>query len=80
MATKKKSETPDFETTLARLEEIVEKMESGGLTLAESIACFEEGTALVDTLTAMLAEAREKVLKLVPNGAGRMEPFDEEKR
>ena len=77
---KEKKETPDFETILARLEEIVEKMESGGLTLAETIACFEEATAHVGTLTAMLAEAREKVLKLVPDGAGRTEPFEEEDR
>ena len=36
-----------FEQAMARLEEITGNMESGKLTLDESIAAFEEGSKLV---------------------------------
>ena len=37
----------DFEQSLGRLEELVEAMESGDLSLEEMIKHFEEGTKLV---------------------------------
>ena len=60
-----------FEAVLKRLEKIVEKMESGGLGLEESMKLYEEGTKKIDILTSMLAEAREKVMKLVTNNEGK---------
>ena len=54
-----------FEEILIRLEEIVEKMEMGGESLEESMKLYEEGIKKTETLTAMLSEAREKVMKLV---------------
>ena len=39
---------PDFEAALARLEEIVERLDEGNLPLAESLALFKEGTARKD--------------------------------
>jgi exodeoxyribonuclease VII small subunit len=59
-----------FEPLLARLEEIVAKLESGGLTLAESLRFFEEGAGCVDRLTAMLGDVREHVMKLVTDDEG----------
>ena len=59
-----------FETTLKRLEEIVEKMESGGLGLEESMKLYEEGIKKIDMLTSMLAETRDKVMKLVTDSEG----------
>ena len=56
-----------FEVILKRLEEIVEKMESGGLGLEESMKLYEEGIKKIDILTSMLAESRDKVMKLVTN-------------
>lgn len=58
----------DFESLLARVEEIVKKMESGGMTLSESLELFEEGSRNLERLTSMLGAVREKVLLLV-NGA-----------
>ena len=57
-----KSAEKSFETTLKRLEEIVEKMESGGLGLEESMKLYEEGIKKIDMLTSMLAETRDKVM------------------
>ena len=80
MAGKPERQTEDFETALSRLEEIVAKIEGGGLTLNETMECFTEGMKRVDALSAMLAEARKTVMKLVPDGEGGMteQPFEEE--
>ena len=74
MADKKES----FETVLKRLEEIVEKMESGGLSLEESMALYEEGIEKSEKLNAMLSEARDRVMKLVTgkNSTHSLELFD----
>ena len=40
------SETPDFETALKRLEEIVKKLENGELSLDSALQLFEEGIKL----------------------------------
>ena len=57
MAAKKQS----FETSMARLEEIVRKMEQGETPLADSVALFEEGTKLAASLHKLLDEAEQKV-------------------
>jgi len=68
-----------FEALLKRLEEIVEKMESGGLSLDESMKLYEEGINKASTLSAKLADARNKVMKLVEgmNGEMSLEEFGE---
>lgn len=75
MAEKKQS----FEKSLERLDQIVKQLEKGEAPLAESIALFEEGTALVSTCTIMLDEAEQKVVKLKKGQDGSPEelPFDE---
>ena len=71
--------TGDFEALLKRLEEIVEKMDGGGLGLEESMRLYEEGMKNAERLTSLLAEARDRVMKLVGerNGEGVLEPLDE---
>lgn len=70
MAAKK----PNFETSMARLEEIVRKMEQGETSLADSITLFEEGTKLAALLHKLLDEAEQKVQVLhasaVPGPSG----------
>jgi len=61
---------PKFETALKRLEDIVDKMEEGGLTLDESLKLFEEGVKLSRTLNKRLTEAEKKVEKLVRDAEG----------
>lgn len=72
-------ESGTFEEILKRLETIVDKMESGGLSLEESMKLYEEGISRAGSLTTMLRDAREKVMKLVQdrNGEVSIEPFDE---
>lgn len=74
-----KPKTDDFETLLKRLEEIVDKMDGGGLGLEESMKLYEEGMKNAERLTAMLADARDRVMKLVgeKDGAAMLEPFVE---
>lgn len=75
-----KTEDNEFESLLARLEEIVEKMDGGGLGLEESMKLYEEGIRKADRLTSMLTEARNRVMKLVvdKNGKPSLDLFDEE--
>jgi exodeoxyribonuclease VII small subunit len=55
-------------------------METGGISLEESMKLYEEGMQKITLLTSMLSEAREKVMKLVSDGesSGRLEVFEEE--
>jgi exodeoxyribonuclease VII small subunit len=53
-----------FEESLARLEEIVRKMEGGKLTLDETTVLFDEGVKLTALCKGKLAIARNKVMML----------------
>ena len=65
-----------FEQALARLEEIVRKMEDGEVTLETSLALFEEGTALSRLCTARLNEAEQRIAQLVERPDGSIEETD----
>jgi len=53
-----------FETALAKLEGIVESMESGDVPLADLLAKFEEGSRLLKACEARLKEAELKIEQL----------------
>lgn len=53
-----------FEQSLDRLEEIVRHLEKGDLPLNDSMALYEEGTALISACSKQLDEAEQKVVKL----------------
>ncbi|MBW6485372.1 MAG: exodeoxyribonuclease VII small subunit [Syntrophobacterales bacterium] len=57
-----------FEAMLAKLEEIVRRMETGELTLEESLAAFEEGIKLSRNCAKTLDEAQRKVEILLQEG------------
>jgi exodeoxyribonuclease VII small subunit len=69
---------PSFESALARLEAIVERLESGDLPLEEALAAFEEGVALSRRCTAELeaAERRIEILVGVTGGVPATVPFE----
>ncbi len=50
-----------FEDALSRLEKIVERMESGELSLDETMTKFEEGMKLANFCTGKLNEAEKKI-------------------
>ncbi len=52
-----------FEDKLKRLEEIVAKIESGSLSLEESLSLFEEGEKLINDLNLTLIDAKKKIGK-----------------
>ncbi len=56
--------TLDYEKSIERLEEIVEQLESGKLSLEESIKIFEEGTKLSASCCQILQKAEQKITQL----------------
>jgi len=71
---------PNFESSLARLEEIVGKLESANLSLDEAIKLFEEGVQLSRDCQKHLQQAEGKVEILLKKTGGELAavPFDPE--
>ena len=68
-----------FEAAMKELEEIVKRLESGDLSLEESLKIFEEGIALSRYCFKKLEEAEKKISILINDEGGiRQEPFQEE--
>lgn len=67
-----------FEEELERLEDLVERLESGELGLEESLTTFEEGTKIARELVALLEKAQGRVAKLTESDEGDfvLEPFE----
>ena len=72
---------PDFEKSLARLEEVVRRLESPQLSLDEAMKLFEEGVALSRECQKQLEEAEGRVEILLRKADGKIvaEPFEPEK-
>lgn len=60
MAAKKK-ETLTFENSLAELEDLVETLEKGDLSLEDSLKSFERGVELTRTCQEALNQAEQKI-------------------
>ena len=74
---KQKTETTSFEEALNELEALVERMESGDLTLEESLAAFEQGISLTRHCQEALQVAEQKVEILSARTAdAATEPFE----
>lgn len=67
-----------FEQSMERLDAIVKQLEKGEAPLNESLALFEEGTALIASCGKMLDSAEQKVvmLKKGENGQPTEAPFE----
>lgn len=59
-----------FEESLKQLEDLVERLESGEISLEESLQDFESGVALVRTLRERLDQAQQRVDKIVEQEGG----------
>jgi exodeoxyribonuclease VII small subunit len=68
-----------FEDELKELEAIVSQIDSGELSLEESISAFERGVTLVKALNGKLDEVERKVELLTRSAGGelRTTPFEE---
>ena len=73
-------DAPDFEKSLAELEQIVERLERGELSLDESLQQFERGVQLTKSCQTALKQAEHKVellLRKTSNSDDRATaPFD----
>jgi len=76
---KKIPEKPDFEASLKELENLVETMEKGDLSLEDSLSHFERGVQLSRTCQQALKEAEQKVeILMKKSGQDDIAPFDSE--
>jgi len=68
-----------FEEALKKLERTVSDLESGELSLDDSLKRYEEGVKLAQFCSKKLETARRKVEILVKTSGGKLEakPFDE---
>jgi exodeoxyribonuclease VII small subunit len=73
-----KAKRIDFEASLGQLEQMVEQMEDGELSLEESLKAFEQGVKLTRECQQALQEAEQKVQLLSEqNGELVATPFSE---
>lgn len=74
----KKKSAIDFEQSLQTLEQLVESMEGGDMTLEKSLEAFEQGIKLTKECQQALREAEQKVeILLNQNGEEQLAPFAE---
>ena len=68
-----------FEAALEDLEQLVDRLESGELSLEESLEAFEKGVGLVKYCNQKLDDVEKKVERLTKDKEGklRLEPFEE---
>ena len=72
------SENFDFEEAMEKLEELVSSMEEGDLSLEKSLEAFEKGVKLTRECQTALANAEQKVKKLLDDAGNTEElTFDE---
>jgi exodeoxyribonuclease VII small subunit len=71
-----------FEEAMERLEQIVEGLESGKLSLEESLKIFEEGMNLVNFCSKKLEQAEQKVTILIKESEGKysQQPFEADEK
>ena len=73
-STQAADKSPDFEKSLAELEQIVARMEAGELSLDESLQQFERGVVLARACQQALQVAEQKV-ELLLKKSGNTEEF-----
>jgi exodeoxyribonuclease VII small subunit len=56
----------NFEAALAQLEDLVQRLETGSLPLAETVGAVANGQKLIDYCRAQLAQAETALVKLNP--------------
>ena len=64
-----KQASPSFENSLTKLSELVQRIDSGELELAEALKSFEEGIQLIRHCQQALTEAEQKIQVLTEENA-----------
>jgi exodeoxyribonuclease VII small subunit len=65
-----------FDAALEQLQQVVGRLESGGLALEDSIALYERGVALHDHCARLLGDAELRVQRLVEQAGGTLRAID----
>ena len=69
----KDNDNKNFESALEDLELVVEQLESGELSLEDSLAAFEKGVGLVKFCNQKLNEVEKKIDFLVKDKEGKLQ-------
>jgi exodeoxyribonuclease VII small subunit len=69
---KKEPSSQKFEAALQELAQLVEQLESGDLSLEDSLAAFEKGVGLVKYCNEKLSEVEKKIQILVKDKDGKL--------
>lgn len=77
-----KIDTLSFEDSYERLEQVIQKLESGELSLDESVSLYEEGIRLAEHCGRQLDDAELKVNQLLRAVAEEFndDPYEEDQR
>jgi exodeoxyribonuclease VII small subunit len=70
---KKDQSSKKFEVALEELEKTIEQLESGDLSLEDSLGAFEKGVGLVKYCNQTLNEVEKKVELLIKDKEGKLE-------
>jgi exodeoxyribonuclease VII small subunit len=62
-----------FESALEELEQVVEQLESGELSLEDSLSAFEKGIGMVRFCNHKLSEVEKKIEMLVKDREGKLQ-------
>ncbi|MFT4553998.1 MAG: exodeoxyribonuclease VII small subunit [Chlamydiales bacterium] len=74
---KEKKNEVHFEASFARLEEILEKMNSGTVSLDDSLKLYEEADTLISNCSTRLNDAEKRIETLIKKRNGDLEMDDE---
>jgi exodeoxyribonuclease VII small subunit len=66
-------EKQNFEAAMEELEKVVERLESGELSLEDSLAAFEDGIRLVKFCNQKLTEVEKKIELLMKDKEGKLQ-------
>ncbi|MDE6674646.1 MAG: exodeoxyribonuclease VII small subunit [Acetatifactor sp.] len=66
--------SPSIEENFAKLEETIQQLESGEVSLEEAFAFYSEGMRLIKDCNAQIDRVEKQVLKLTEEGT--LEPLD----
>ena len=73
---KETGQTLSIEESFVKLEETIQQLESGEISLEEAFACYSEGMRLIKDCNVQIDRVEKQVMKLTEDGA--LEPLDAE--
>lgn len=72
--TRAKAGAPDFETAVAQVEDLIDRIEQGEIGLEESVAAYEQGVKLIQRCRGILDTAEQKIIELTEQADSAEQP------